>query len=329
MRIQVIGTIIIVICIRYNNDFKLGGLTMENAIVIGAFNFVGFKLCCRLLEEGIVVYGVDTPESREDEFVEEKQLQIGRNANFSWQEVSECVFFDNKGSNCYDTVYYCLFDPSINMFSKGIDKCMNQTTKLLKEVIQYCNEYKIKLVLLSTIEVLGNQTVEMNDDTIPAPESDSGRLHLIEENLVKSETEKFNVNYVICRVPTIYGPWQPTHMMYQQLIIAVMNKQEPKLEINENTRDIIYVDDVVDALINLAMPQFEKKSILLSSGKENQWYEGAKFLYERFPKEMVNTYHAPIPLPKATKLVNFKPKTSIKEGIEKQVQQAFWLNNHV
>lgn len=60
---------------------------MEKAIIIGAFEDMGFQLCKGILEEGIEVKALHLDETRHP-LTDERRLEIGRNANFTESELN-------------------------------------------------------------------------------------------------------------------------------------------------------------------------------------------------------------------------------------------------
>ncbi|WP_313800647.1 hypothetical protein [Cytobacillus sp.] len=57
---------------------------MDRAVIIGIYESLGFHFCTSLLEEGYEVTGIHYSDM-DEELVEQKRMEIGRNANF--QEV--------------------------------------------------------------------------------------------------------------------------------------------------------------------------------------------------------------------------------------------------
>lgn len=57
---------------------------MDRAVIIGIYESLGFHFCTSLLEEGYEVTGIQY-RNMDEELVEQKRMEIGRNANF--QEV--------------------------------------------------------------------------------------------------------------------------------------------------------------------------------------------------------------------------------------------------
>lgn len=59
-------------------------MKMDRAVIIGIYESLGFHFCTSLLEEGYEVTGIQY-RNIDEELVEQKRMEIGRNANF--QEV--------------------------------------------------------------------------------------------------------------------------------------------------------------------------------------------------------------------------------------------------
>jgi len=141
---------------------------------------------------------------------------------------------------------------------------------------------------------------------------------------------------VVIRPSNIYGPYDDydfatSHVM-AAMIRRVVERHNP-IEVwgtGNDVRDLIYIDDFIDALIMATekLETFEPVNIALGKGYslkeimqmiiEIDGYENARVVYDPSKPSMI-----PIRLidnKKAEKLLGFKPKTDIKEGIRKTVE---------
>jgi nucleoside-diphosphate-sugar epimerase len=296
-------------------ECSLGGNGMKKVIVIGAFNFIGYALCSRLIEEDVLVYALDVPRSEIDQsMIEEKQFWIGRNAKISFQQIKDFTFSAIIQDHC-DYVIYTLYDPLEKCYQPNLDHCIEQTRKLLESVITYCSNTNCQLVLLSTyeVEVPQNELIS-NRPTIPSTEN--GRLHLYEEEFIQKEGLKRSIRYFIVRVPTVYGPRQPDYMFFQKAILSRLENKTMDFTILEDTRDLLYIDDVADWLCQLMTSPLKNEIIHLTSGLPNLWLEGAKLLCPN-----VN-----LPLPLQSSRSDGKVEkcvekiTPLHAGIQKQIE---------
>ncbi|WP_010283381.1 hypothetical protein [Bacillus timonensis] len=113
---------------------------MKKVIVFDAFSFVGYELCCRMLDEEIHVTGV-APQPNEDSTEEDKLLRIGRNAFFHFIEFHNGILNPNILKQSDAVIYPWLSSPLLNR--------NEEKENLLQSVIDYCIDTKTKLVLVS------------------------------------------------------------------------------------------------------------------------------------------------------------------------------------
>jgi nucleoside-diphosphate-sugar epimerase len=285
---------------------------MKKVMVIGANNFIGYALCSRLLEEEVFVYAIDVPRPEIDQsMIEEKQFWIGRNANISFQLFKDFTIPDLIQDPC-DYIFYTLYDPLEKSFKPNFDQCKEQTRKLLESVISYCIDTNCQLVLLSSyeVDVLQNELTS-NRPTIPSTKN--GHLHLYEEELIQKEC---SIRYCIVRIPTVYGPWQPDNMFFQKAILSQLENKAMDFTISEDTRDLLYIDDVTEWLCQLITSSLNNEVIHLTSGLPNQWLEAAKIICPNM--NLQNTPQSSRPKGKMEKCV--ENITPLQEGIQNQIQ---------
>lgn len=93
---------------------------MERAVIIGTLEFLGFYFCERILEEGIEVEGIHLDLEENKVLIEEKRLQIGRNANYNEWSSMEIRTLNVKGTVLFIDVYDLLmWEKESILFEKG------------------------------------------------------------------------------------------------------------------------------------------------------------------------------------------------------------------
>lgn len=130
-------------------------LQVKKVILFDAFSFVGYGLCCRMIDKEIHVIGVDA-NPKENSPEEEKMLRIGRNAFFEFIEfpkaINERMFIQS------DAVIYPWYN--INSSERNEEK-----KKSLQSVLEYCKETNTKLILISA-HTLGRNTIADLEDEL-------------------------------------------------------------------------------------------------------------------------------------------------------------------
>lgn len=266
---------------------------MNKAVVVNVFSFVGFSLANFLLNKGINVIGIVLKGEQKEHEIEQKLLHIGRNANLT--------YYNHDDEKIQDR----LLDIDVIYFD------LKKEHPILKEVIGKCK----KGILISSLDVFEISDGKIDESSLPS-HNDFFKL----EKTFMNQARKQQIRYTIVRLPTVYGPWQEETGVYQQCMMNQLNETPKEIVIRENIHDILYIDDVIDALYTLGMKNIDQEIIHFASGKKNQWLEGLKLLigknHELVLKRDVSTIF--YSNEKAKKLLNFSPKTCLEEGIKTQ-----------
>ncbi|MDE3838207.1 hypothetical protein C0966_02250 [Bacillus methanolicus] len=208
---------------------------MDKAVVIGTYEFLGFSLCENLLEKGYQVKGIHIDLEEEDLFLEEKRMEVGRNANFI-----ELSLEDWKQQNFMES-------DSVLIISVYDYFIKNKIQSLLKDE-QFWNTIlprivKSEILILWPIQLLAKNKEEVRE------EDGSDELHEFFGKFTHpSLTSIF--------VPTLFGPWQPPEFIFQKTFLHRLgNNEQPVLNKREWVFDAIYIEDCVNKIIDI----FEKK----------------------------------------------------------------------
>ncbi|MDM5198608.1 NAD(P)-dependent oxidoreductase [Fictibacillus enclensis] len=296
---------------------------MKRAVVTGAAGFIGSHLCTKLLEDEIEVIGIDSARSTE------KLDYIGRHANFELINEPMEQLDLKKIIKKADTVFHLACGIHSNEAWNDIENKVKQHIQSTRSLIQAIPSKSVKLIYASSYDVYGKKTGKVTETSTTNPETLFGLIKLTEENYIRMAAANHPVSYVILRFPTIYGPWQPAEMTFQQ-IINVNEQERDTMNIKKDsiTEDAIYVDDAVRALC-LAAEKGEKRTIYnIGSGTNGEWSKGLKLLSikeEDFPKEKRNMV---VVGEKAQQELGFQLDVHIEEGLKRQIQHTRqWRKN--
>ncbi|HDR8182455.1 TPA: NAD(P)-dependent oxidoreductase [Bacillus thuringiensis] len=273
---------------------RVGG--MERVLIIGGLTFVGYHLVNKMIAEEVEVYGLDYDEFENmTKINEEKLLLIGRNALFTYYSIRDEDGWRSVEGEKFDTVYFCLYEPNQQSGFRN-ERVILQ---YLKRIIRLCAEHKMKLNLISSIEV-GN-----------VDESENKRLFSkVEEGLQKGEAP-----YSVFRVPTLYGPWQPSFMMYHQLILSELDEKECHYASEENGNDLLYVEDVCEYLWENGMNEEHLGIYNLLSGKKSLWKKGMNLLHAADKVNKKNEEERN----DAVEVISIQRNTPLEYGLNKQL----------
>lgn len=134
--------------------------------------------------------------------------------------------------------------------------------------------------------------------------------------------------WVIIRATSVYGFTDCANRVTQLLIDAAVMKK-PAWIVRGETLDFSYIEDVVEGYLKcILLPEAAGNIFNISRGEARAASEFAAILKQYFPKfkyevrgpDGRQVWRGPMDITKARKILNFNPKYSIEEGIEKTLK---------
>ena len=216
--------------------------------VTGGAGFIGSHLVDRLIEDGHTVQVIDNLYTGNKEFVHSKaqfvELDIRDSKLYSVLEEfrPDYIFHEAAQTEVSTSMSDPMLDCDINLM--GLINLLNAAVKL---------DVK-KFLMPSSAAVYGNlDTLPLNENMIGNPSSFYGLTKLTTEHYLRIYHEAFGLPYVCYRYSNVFGPRQGNGG--EGGVISIFAKaivQGSPIIIygdGKQTRDFIYVDDVVEANI--------------------------------------------------------------------------------
>lgn len=216
--------------------------------VTGGAGFIGSHLVDRLIHDGHTVQVIDNLYTGNKEFVHSKaqfvELDIRDPKLYSVLEEfrPDYIFHEAAQTEVSTSMSNPMLDCDINLM--GLINLLNAAVKL---------EVK-KFLMPSSAAVYGNlDTLPLNEEMIGNPSSFYGLTKLTTEHYLRIYHESFGLPYICYRYSNVFGPRQGNGG--EGGVISIFAKaivQDSPIIIygdGKQTRDFIYVDDVVEANI--------------------------------------------------------------------------------
>ena len=296
--------------------------------VTGGAGFIGSHLVDRLIEDGHTVQVIDNLYTGNKEFVHSKaqfvELDIRDPKLYSVLEEfrPDYIFHEAAQTEVSTSMSDPMLDCDINLI--GLINLLNAAVKL---------DVK-KFLMPSSAAVYGNlDTLPLNEEMIGNPSSFYGLTKLTTEHYLRIYHEAFGLNTGCFRYANVYGPRQGDGG--EGGVISIFNRlivEGQPLTVfgdGEQTRDFIYVDDVVDANIK-AMGNGQCTGIYnISTNKGTSVNElitrfrtisGTDFMVYYEDERIGDIKHSRLSNVKAERDFGFTATTTLEDGLQKTLE---------
>ena len=292
---------------------------MLRVVVTGGCGFIGSNLVERLVKDGFSVAVFDN-------------LHTGSLKNIEGLDVE---FFNEPYSKLAEIVpeaevVFHLGIPSSSPMYKRNPKLVGGAINDAIEVFEYAKKSGCKVVYASSSSIYnGNQVPYREDMPVYVTDYYTECRYAI-ERMAKLYNILFGVKSVGLRFFSIYGPKEEFKKQYANIVsqfLWSMRRDGPPVIFGDGTqtRDFTHVYDVVDALLLAWKKDFECEIFNVGTGVAHSFNEVVELLNKLLgknikpiyrPNPIKNyVYHTLADTTKAEKLLGFKAKISLEEGL--------------
>lgn len=303
-------------------------------LVTGAAGFIGSHTAERLCELGHEVFALDNFSPYYD--VHLKQLNAISLAEKGIMVNKVDLREDDLSlhiSEGIDFIFHFAAQPGISQTSSFEDYISNNfvgTQRLLDLFEQFT--HKPFFVNIATSSIYGLYAT-MTEDEAPKPASWYGVTKLAAEQLVLAYSRRGLLKSTSLRLYSVYGPRERPDKLYTRLIdCGLNNKPFPLYEGSEkHLRSFTYVQDIVDGIVSvIGLEEVCNGEIFnLGTEEENTTATGIATVEELLDRKITIAHKPARPgdqsrtkanIDKARKLLNYDPKTSLRDGLMAQLE---------
>jgi len=186
-----------------------------------------------------------------------------------------------------------------------------------------------KLIFLGSGDEYGQNKAPFRETQTPLPQSAYAFSKTAAVNLCLTYSRTLNYPIVALRPSVVYGPGQKSKMFIPSLLNTLLKNKPLEISGGEQTRDFLYVDDLIKAILVAAMSNVKGEIINIGNGKSYQLkviIEKAKKLIGSKSKITFTPYRQKeimnysFNISKAKKLLNWQPHYTLDSGIEKTIE---------
>lgn len=229
------------------------------------------------------------------------------------------VIYDIENRKCSaDIVFHLVAQCKINQCITNPEKAFENALSAHK-ILEFCRRNNIpKVVAFSSSRVLSK---ECNPYT-------ASKSYL--EELCKAYSSCYNLEYLLIRPSTVYGPFDDkTHRLVDIWIRAALNGNNLKLYGDPKTKtlDFTFIDDFINGVMLTLKKDEWNNTYNISGGEEYKLYDLAKFIIKETnskgkivieDEEIQQPQKVAVDISKISKL-GYRPSVNIEEGIKKTI----------
>jgi len=316
-------------------------------VVTGCAGFIGFHLTKNLLEKNKKIIGIDILDKYYDPKKKRDRLRILKKyKNFKFIKIDlnkYDVIFSKLKNYKIQLIIHLAAQPGVRISIKNPHNTLKQNLVPFINILEIARIKKVKKFLFaSSSSIYGDTKVYpfVEKDMQNVPVSVYGATKLSNEIIASSYSKNFNMKTIGLRFFTVYGPYGRPDMAYYSFLDDLKKNKKIKVFNKGNMlRDFTYVDDVVTGITSLINLNMKKNHdvINIGKGKPDQLMKLIKLIEVNYQKKFKIEYTKNIPngdikktfsnVNKAKKLIKWRPKVNLDEGIKKFVNW-YKLNNN-
>jgi GDP-L-fucose synthase len=312
----------------------MGFYNGKNVLIAGAGGIVGHAAVKRLLHEGAHVRATIHTANEYD--IQDVRLEIKK---YDFMNIEDCV----NAVKDMEIVIDCLaYVPGREKQSALPMPFIRHNLFLFMNLAEAACEAKVDrfgFIGSSAVYPSSNTPLKENESLVSVPCEffrGMGWLKRYTEQVCKHYQDISNTKFGMIRIGAVYGPYDTFNTMKNHvvadLITRAANKENPFVvwgNGNNQVRDFLYVDDLVDGLLLTLEKHAIADPINIVSGKHTTLTELVEIIINKsgyFPK-IIYDVTKPINVPyrildnvKAKEVLQWVATTTLENGIEKTIQ---------
>lgn len=335
-------------------------------LVTGAAGFIGFHTIKKIAEQGYEVVGFDninyyydinlkldrlkesginTALISDHDFVTSTKYSNYRFIKLDLDKKEGLLQLFNAEK--FDVVINLAAQAGVRYSLQNPDVYVKTNIKGFLNLLEACRHYPIKhLVYASSSSVYGNNTkVPFSvSDNVDAPVSLYAATKKSNELMAYTYSHLYKIPVTGLRFFTVYGPWGRPDMAPSLFTDAIYNKKPIKVFNNgDMERDFTYVSDIVEGIVRVCqkVPKENNEGVhydlhnigngnpiklmdFISCIENELGIKAEKDLLPMQPGDVKCTFADTKSLSKS---INYKPSTTLKEGVKEFVSWYLKYNN--
>jgi UDP-glucuronate 4-epimerase len=303
-------------------------------LITGAAGYIGSHVAERLHSLGHEVVGLDNFSDYYAVALKEMNASVLKMKGIKIEKI-DLRFSEqfNSLETDFDYIFHFAAQPGISATSSFEDYLGNNviSTKNLLDFALKNQNLKL-FVNIATSSIYGIHAT-FDETVAPTPASYYGVTKLAAEQLILASSRAGKIKACSLRLYSVYGPRERPEKLYTKLIAnAFHNISFPLFKGSEkHLRSFTYVQDIVDGIVSVIGKEDSVNNEIINLGTEveNTTQQGIDIVEQILNKKIAidvvdaragDQMRTKAVIDKARKLLDYNPKTTLKDGLEEQVK---------
>jgi nucleoside-diphosphate-sugar epimerase len=312
----------------------------RRALVTGCAGFIGSHLSERLIADGFEVVGVDCFTRYYARAIKEGNIaRLREDPRFSLREVDLSRAPLVELLEGVDVVYHLAAQPGVrDSFGAGFQRYLRNNVLATQRLLEAaCNAGVGRFVYASSSSVYGDaERFPTAEDSVRMPRSPYGLTKVATEELVETYCRQSEMRAAGLRYFTVYGPRQRPDMAFTRFALAALEGRPiTVLGDGSQIRDFTFVEDAVDATLAAARAERKVGVYNIGGGTQARLIDAIRIIEDLVgspvtidyrPTARGDVWRTCADTRRAERELGFRPRTSLREGLGRQVS---WVQGHV
>ena len=262
----------------------------KKILITGGLGFIGSYIADELIDENEVLI-IDNKSTGK---VENLQNINHENLTLIEKDLNDADLDDILTD--VDYVFHLAAMASVPLSIENPSECIENNMDATIKLINACKNNNVKKIIFSSSSsVYGDNTnIPLKESEYPLPKSPYAASKASGELFLKTYYEAYGLNYISLRYFNVFGPKQDKNSQYAAVIpnfiTALLEGEQPIIYGDgEQTRDFIYIRDVVNANIKAAESDYNG-IINVASGEKTTINELYKIISETLGSDIEPKY---------------------------------------
>ena len=302
-----------------------------NVLVTGGAGFIGCNLVRRLLKQGARVRVFDNFSTGKRTNLKDLDISVSSTLEVFEGDLRDFALI-LEATKDIEIVFHQAALPSVIRSVKAPNTTNDVNITGTLNLLEACKVNKVRRVIYASSSSIygGSEELPKHENMVPEPMSPYAVSKIAGEHYMRVFRHLYSIETVILRYFNVYGPYQDPTSEYSGVIskfITAFIKNRPITVYGdgEQSRDFIYVDDVVTANILAAEAQVSGEIFNVAGGNRyslNQMIEILKTIFGKKEYEVIYTdtrlgdvKHSQADVDKLKKATGFETAVKFADGL--------------